>query len=252
MDTNAIEFENVRKSFMIHHEKRRTVAEYMANIFNNNYSEELEVLNDVSFSVSRGEMLGIIGLNGAGKTTLLRLAARIIHPDRGIIRTKGSVIPLLGLGTGFQPDLTASDNIVLYGVILGFSRAQMKERINDVLKFAELEKFADTKIKNFSTGMHAKLAFSTAIQVDPDIMLVDEIMAVGDEAFKQKSFEAFMNFRKKHKTILYVSHNLESLKRLCDRVLLLHEGRIHSIGNPEIVVNTYKKLLSSDFRSNRN
>ncbi|MFY3742037.1 MAG: lipopolysaccharide transport system ATP-binding protein [Candidatus Nitrosomirales archaeon] len=246
MDANAIEFENVTKSFRIHHEKINSVFEHVSNIFNRqNQFERLTVLNDVSFTVKQGEMFGIIGRNGVGKTTLLRLIANIFKADKGIVRTNGSIIPLIQLGAGFEPDLTTSDNIILYGVILGFSRKEITEKVEDILKFAELEKFADTKIKNFSSGMYSRLAFSTAIQVDPDILLVDEVLAVGDESFKQKSFEAFMSFRKKGKTILYVSHNLESIKELCDRALLLHKGSIQSIGSPTTVVDAYMKVLPS-------
>ncbi len=246
MDVCAVELENVTKNFRIYHEKRNTVFEHMTNIFNrSNHFEELTVLKDVSFSVKQGEMFGVIGRNGAGKTTLLRLIAGIFKPDKGIIRTNGSIIPLLELGTGFQPDLTARDNIILYGIILGFSRKAITEKIDDILKFAELEKFADTKIKNFSSGMYSRLAFSTAVQVDPDILLVDEVLAVGDLPFQQKSFEAFMSFRKRGKTILYVSQNLESVKSLCDRALLLHEGRMQSVGSPDAVIDAYMKILSS-------
>ncbi|MFQ5941339.1 MAG: ABC transporter ATP-binding protein [Nitrososphaerales archaeon] len=246
MDESAIKFENVTKNFRIHHERRNTVFEHMANIFNrSNHFEELTVLNDVSFGVKQGEMFGIIGRNGAGKSTLLRLIAGIFKPDSGIIRTNGDVIPLLELGTGFQPDLTARDNIILYGIILGFSRKQITGKVEEILKFAELEKFGDTKVKHFSSGMYSRLAFSTAVQVDPDILLVDEVLAVGDVLFQQKSFEAFMSFRKSGKTILYVSQDLESVKQLCDRALLLHNGKIQSIGSPDIVVDAYMKILSS-------
>ena len=246
MDANAIEFENVTKSFRIHHEKINSVFEHVSNIFNRqNQFERLTVLNNVSFTVKQGEMFGIIGRNGVGKTTLLRLIANIFRADKGIVRTSGSIIPLIQLGAGFEPDLTTRDNIILYGVILGFSRKEITEKVEDILKFAELEKFADIKIKNFSSGMYSRLAFSTAIQVDPDILLVDEVLAVGDESFKQKSLEAFMSFRKKVRTILYVSHSLESIKELCDRALLLHEGRIQSIGPPAAVVDAYMKILPS-------
>jgi lipopolysaccharide transport system ATP-binding protein len=244
MNDNAIEFENVTKSFRIHHERINTVFEHIANIFNRqNQFERLTVLNDISFTVKHGEMFGIVGRNGAGKTTLLRLIANIFRPDKGIVRTNGSVIPLIQLGAGFQQDLTAKDNIILYGVILGFSRQEIAEKVEDILKFAELEKFADTKIKNFSSGMHSRLAFSTAIQVDPDILLVDEVLSVGDEYFQQKSFDAFMSFRKKKKTILYVSHGLETVKNLCDRALFLHKGNVQCIGSADLVVDTYKKSL---------
>ncbi len=246
MNANAIEFEHLTKQFRIYHEKRNSLFEHITNIFDRNkHFEELTILNDLSFSVNKGEMFGIIGRNGAGKTTLLKLIAGILKPDRGIVRINGMVIPLLELGTGFHPDLTARDNIIQYGIILGFSRKEITEKVEDILKFAELQKFEDTKVKNFSSGMYSRLAFSTAIQIDPDILLVDEILAVGDEHFNQKSFEAFMSFRKRRKTILYVSHDLESVRTLCDRALLLHEGRIQSIGQPDTAISAYLNILSA-------
>ncbi|MFQ5941743.1 MAG: ATP-binding cassette domain-containing protein [Nitrososphaerales archaeon] len=246
MDSNAVELEKVTKNFRIYHEKRNTFFEHMSNIFNRNrHFEILEVLKDISFSVQKGEMFGIVGRNGAGKSTILKLISGILKPDTGIIWTKGSIIPLLELGAGFQPDLTARDNIILYGIILGFSRREITEKVDDILKFGELERFADTRVKTFSSGMYARLAFSTAIQVDPDILLVDEILAVGDLSFRQKSFEAFTSFRERGKTIIYVSQNMESVKKLCDRALLLDEGVIKVIGTPDIVVDSYEKTLSS-------
>ncbi|MGH7909676.1 MAG: ABC transporter ATP-binding protein [Thermodesulfobacteriota bacterium] len=245
MSGYAMEFENVTKSFRIYHEKKDKFLHSIGSVFDrNSHFEKLTVLKDVSFSVKQGEMFGIIGRNGAGKTTLLRLIAGILKPDEGVIRTCGSVTPLLRLGTGFQQDLTARDNIILYGTILGFSRKKITEKVHDILKFAELEKFEDTKIRNFSSGMHARLAFSTAAQVDPDILLLDEVLSVGDAFFKQKSFDMLMSFKKRGKTIVHVSHSLESVKRFCDRALLLHEGRIRSIGSPDAVVDEYMKLAS--------
>ncbi len=242
----AIEFQNVVKKFKIYHEKRRMVFDHLVNIANrNNHYEELVALDNVSFSVKKGEMLGIIGRNGSGKTTLLRLIANIFKPESGIIRTNGTMVPLLELGTGFQGELTAIDNIIQYGIILGFIKKEITSRVDEILRFAELEKFADTKIRNFSSGMIARLAFSTAIQVEPDILLVDEVLAVGDLAFQQKSYKAFLSFKEKKKTIVYVSHNIDSVKQLCDRALLLHEGRMQSVGPPDAVIDAYMKILSS-------
>jgi lipopolysaccharide transport system ATP-binding protein len=241
---DAIIFENVSKRFRIYHEKRNSVFEHLANILNrNSHYEQLPVLDNISFSVKKGEMFGIIGRNGVGKTTLLRLIAGILKPDKGTIRTNGSVIPLLELGTGFHPDLTAKDNIVMYGIILGLTRKVIEESVDYVLKFAELESFADTKIKNFSSGMYARLAFSTAMQIDPDIVLIDEILAVGDLSFQQKSFDALMSFRKRGKTIVYVSQTMEPIRELCDKAVLLSEGKIASMGSPDEVSAAYLNLL---------
>jgi len=245
-DLNAIEVKNVVKTFRIHHEKKSTVFDVLAStVYRKNSFEDLVVLDDVSFSVKKGEMLGIIGKNGSGKTTLLRLIAKIFKPNSGTIVTNGSIIPLLQLGAGFQYDLTARDNIILYGVILGFTQKDMRNKVDEVLKFAELEKFADTKLANFSSGMIARHAFATAVQADPDILIVDEVLSVGDAAFREKSYKAFLSFRERKKTILYVSHDISSVKEMCDRAMLLDKGKIQGIGPSSEVVNTYLKTTSS-------
>lgn len=239
-DSNAIEVKNVTKTFRIHHEKKATVFDVLASLANrNNHSENLVVLDDISFEVKKGEMFGIVGRNGSGKTTLLRLIARIFRPDSGTIATRGALIPLLQLGAGFQFNLTAVDNVILYGAILGFTQKEMKEKLNDILSFAELEKFADTKLTNFSSGMIARLGFATAVQVDPDILVVDEVLSVGDLAFREKSYKAFLSFRERKKTILYVSHELTTVKQLCDRAILLDKGKLKYIGTPNEVISAY-------------
>lgn len=245
-DSVAIEFQNVVKKFRIYHEKRNALFDHLVNAANrrNNHYEEYVVLDNVSFDVKKGEMFGIIGRNGSGKTTLLRIISNIFKPNSGTIRTYGTIVPILELGTGFQGDLTARDNIIQYGIILGFTRTEIIRRVDNILEFAELERFVDTKIRNFSSGMIARLAFSTAIQVEPDILLVDEVLAVGDLPFREKSYKAFLSFKEKKKTIVYVSHDTETVKKLCNRAFLLEKGKIASIGEPEKVVNDYLTLLN--------
>ncbi len=243
MEINAIELEHVSKTFRIYLEKR-DLAEQITNPFKRNKYRDLHVLNNVTFSVKKGEMFGIIGRNGIGKTTLLRLIANIYKHDSGKIRTYGNIVPLLELGIGFNPEFTARNNIILYGKILGFSNKVIKNKVETILQFAELEDFADTKLKNFSSGMYARLAFSTAMQVEPDILLVDEILSVGDITFQKKSFEAFKSFKKNKKTIVYVSHNLDSVKELCDRALFLNDGKIEFIGSPKDAIDAYIKKSS--------
>jgi len=241
MTLNTIELKNITKTFKIYHEKKDTLYEYLTSFLNRQRShEELKVLDDISLSVKKGEMLGVIGFNGSGKTTLLRIIANILYPNKGKVITNGIITPFLELGTGFNGNLTAKDNIIMYGVILGLTKNEIKEKIKDIINFAELEKFLDTKLKNFSAGMNARLAFSTAIQVNPDILLVDEVLSVGDIAFQKKSFQAFMDFKKRGKTILFVTHNMDQIEQLCDQAIWLHKGKIIESGDPKIVVQKYK------------
>ena len=237
----SIEVQNITKTFRIYHEKKNSVYEYLTSFLNRKRtSEELNVLKDVTFSVKKGEMLGIIGFNGSGKTTLLKIIANIYTPDSGVVNTNGRITPFLELGTGFNGELTARDNTIIYGVILGLTKKDIEKKIEHIARFAELEKFLDTKLKNFSSGMNARLAFSTAIQVDPDIMLVDEVLSVGDLPFQEKSFNAFMDFKKRGKTIVFVSHSLENITRLCDKALWIHEGIIKAYGDPNTVAEQYR------------
>lgn len=245
-DSQAIILKNISKTFRVFHEKRDSVFKYITSIFDRKKSsDELVVLNDISFSVKKGEMLGIIGFNGSGKTTLLKIIAKIYTPDKGNVTTYGTVTPLLGIGTGFTGDLTARENIILNGIILGFTKKEITEKIDEIARFSELEKFLDTRLSNLSTGMYARLAFSTAIQVDPDILLVDEVLSVGDISFQEKSFRAIMDFKKRGKTIMFVSHAVDNVARLCDRVLWIHNGKIQEYGKPSEVVEKYKQFAEN-------
>ncbi|MGI0087186.1 MAG: ABC transporter ATP-binding protein [Nitrosotalea sp.] len=248
INSDAIEVRNVSKKFRLYHEKRTSVYEAVIGLFSKKkYYEELKVLNNISFSVKKGEMFGIIGRNGSGKTTLLRIMAGIYQPDFGNVITSGSVTPFLGLGAGFQIELTAKANIIQYGILLGFSKKEIEGRVDDIIKFAELEKFSDTKLKNFSSGMYARLAFATAVQADPDILIIDEVLQVGDLAFQTKSYETILSFKKRGKSIVFVTHDLDSVRKHCDRAMYLNKGVIETIGEPEVVVDAYtKSILSSN------
>jgi lipopolysaccharide transport system ATP-binding protein len=236
----ALEIRNLSKVFKIHHEKNNTFFEFILSSFKRSKKiEQLGVLKDISFNMEKGEMLGIIGNNGSGKTTLLKIIAKILIPDSGQVSITGKVVPLLELGTGFNGELTARDNVILYGLLLGFSKKEISNKLEKIMKFAELENFVDTKLKNFSTGMYARLAFSTAIEANPDILLVDEVLSVGDESFQRKSFKKFSEFKAKGKTIIFVSHNLEQVKELCDSVLWLKNGHVESYGESEKVIKDY-------------
>ncbi len=245
MEELAISLKNVTKNFRIYHEKRNSLYEIITGFFSKGrYYEKLCVLDNVSFDVKKGEMIGIIGRNGMGKTTLLRLMAGIYKPDAGSITVSGSIIPFLGLGAGFQAEMTAKDNIILYGKLLGFSKKEIEEKVGDIIQFAELEKFQDTKLKNFSSGMYARLAFATAIQVDPEIILIDEILAVGDIGFQQKSHEAFLSFKKRGKSIVVVTHDLNTIKQNCDRAIFLNDGKIQALGEPDKVIKAYTSYFA--------
>jgi ABC-type polysaccharide/polyol phosphate transport system ATPase subunit len=240
----AIEVRNLSKSFRVYHERTSTLFEHLVGIISKKKRyEKLNVLDDISFEVKKGEMIGIIAKNGQGKTTLLQIMSKILQPDSGTVNLHGSTVPFLGLGSGFQPDLTAIDNIILHGLFLGLSKGLIKQKLPEILKYAELERFADTKLRHFSAGMYARLAFATGVQVDPDILLVDEVLSVGDVGFQEKGFQTFLSFKKRGKTIVFVTHNLEQVKRLCDRAILIHDGKIQKIGLSDDVVAEFYNVI---------
>jgi lipopolysaccharide transport system ATP-binding protein len=239
----AIEVKNLSKSFKVYQEKNTSVFEFLSGKFMRGRNQKThEVLKNISFSVNKGEMLGIVGFNGMGKTTLLRILSKIYQPTSGEVIVNGKIIPFLELGSGFQPEMTAKENIILYGVLLGIDKAQMLKKVDEILDFAELEKYRDVKIKHFSSGMYGRLAFSTAIQVDPDIIMIDEVLAVGDISFQQKSYDVYMDFKKKGKTIVLVTHSINEVEKLCDKALLIHEGSGKIFGKPTEVIKEYIRL----------
>ena len=238
----AVVVNNVSKTFRIYHEKRNSVYESIIGSFSKKkHYEDLLVLRGVSFFVKRGEMFGIVGKNGTGKTTLLRIISGVYKPDKGNVFVNGSLVPFLNLGAGFQPELTARANVIQYGIILGFKKKEICARIDDIMKFAELERFADTKLKNFSSGMYARLAFSTAVQVDPEILIIDEVLQVGDLAFREKSYETILAFKKRGKAIILVTHDVNKVQEHCDRAMFLNQGLVEFIGKSEGAVDAYKR-----------
>lgn len=246
MNDSAVILEDVSKSFRISQVKNQAIFNYIFSLNKGRKDdEELCVLDSISLDVKKGEIIGIMGRNGSGKTTLLKLVAGILKPDSGKIITNGEITPFLEIGTGFNPELTASENIIIYGVIMGFSKKSIESKVQNVLKFAELEKFANTPLKHFSSGMYARLAFASAVQVDPDIMLVDEVLAVGDISFKKKSFETFSTFKNKKKTIILVSQDIKSIKDLCDRVIILENGKIVFNGKPDVGTEFYQNMMEN-------
>jgi len=190
-------------------------------------------------------MFGIIGQNGSGKSTLLRLIAGIYDPDHGSVEIKGNLAPLIQIGTGFNNELNAAENIMMSGMLYGLEKKTINTKIPKIIEFAELDKFTGMKLKHYSSGMKARLAFSTVLELEPDILLVDEVLSVGDLSFREKSYNAFQKFTKGGKTVLYTSHNLEMIPKLCNRVLLLDNGKVITIGNPEYVIKKYRDLIAS-------
>lgn len=242
----AIEVHNVSKHFKVPHQKRDTVYENIIGLFEGKrYGyEEFTALQDISFNVKHGEILGIIGENGSGKSTLLKIIAGVLSPDTGSVDAGGKIAPFLELGVGFQPELSAEENIFLYGSIMGMNKYEMNKKIDDIFEFAELENFRNAKLKNFSSGMYARLAFATAFATEPDIYLIDEVLAVGDEAFQRKCMDKIDEIKSTNRTIIFISHDMAAIKRLCKRAIFLEHGHIRFIGNTEEVIYSYYSYVN--------
>ena len=241
---SAIIVDNISKKFRIPHEKKNTVFQHIVGLIKRQFDyEEFWALKDVSFEVGKGEAFGIIGRNGSGKSTLLKILARVLYPDSGSVSLDGKVASFLQLGVGFQSELTARENVYLYSSILGLRRRQVDRIYDDIFDFAELKKFENMKLKSFSSGMNLRLAFSTAVHAVPDTLLLDEVLAVGDEAFQKKCRDKMSQFKTEGKTIVFVSHALKTVKELCQRTVLLNEGRIVTMGDTEKVINDYLAML---------
>jgi len=240
-----IVLKDVSKKFVLRHHKVSRLKEQVVDFLKGTRytSEEFWALKDVTFTVDKGETVGIIGENGSGKSTLLQLLAGILVPDKGTLEVKGKVAALIELGAGFNPELTGRENIYLSGSILGFKRKEIHRKLEEIIAFSGLQRFIDQPIKNYSSGMYMRLAFSVAIHVDPDLLLIDEILAVGDWPFQQQCFKRIREFKNKGKTIVVVSHDLNTLLTLCDRALLLHRGELVHQGNVKDVAAHYGEIL---------
>jgi ABC-type polysaccharide/polyol phosphate transport system ATPase subunit len=245
---NAIEVRELRKAFRLPHERRDTLREYFLNPLKRVDYERNVALDGLSFEVRKGECFGIIGPNGGGKSTLLKLLAGIYRPDSGETVVRGRLSPFIELGVGFNAELTGRDNIRINATLLGLSKRELERRYDSIVEFAELERFVDQKLKNYSSGMQVRLAYSIAIQVDFDVLLLDEVLAVGDQAFQEKSFQTFERFRAEGKTIVFVSHDLRAITRSCDRALLVQSGRVAALGTTQDVVERYVQSLPAAAR----
>lgn len=244
----AIEVRNLWKRFVLRHNRAETLKSRIMGVFDSRLRERREAfwaLQDVSLSVMPGETLGLIGPNGSGKSTLLRLIARTHYPTRGSVTVRGRVSPMLEIGIGFHQELTGQENVYLNGSLLGLSRREVERLYPAIVEFAELEDFIDVPVKHYSSGMHARLGFSIAAHLDPDVLLIDEALSVGDEGFQRKCQERMQQFRARGLTIMFVSHNLRTVASLCDRVCLLVHGKVAEIGPVDAVVSRYQELTAS-------
>jgi ABC-type polysaccharide/polyol phosphate transport system ATPase subunit len=237
----AIEVTGLSKSFRIPHEQRTYFKEYFLHPFRRTQYERNEALKNVTFSVDAGEFFGIFGPNGSGKSTLLRILAGIYVADGGRVRVNGLLSPFIELGVGFDLDLNARDNIRINATLAGLTRRQLDEKFDEILEFSELERFVDQKLKNYSSGMLMRLAYSIAIQIPFDVILLDEVLAVGDESFQEKCFVTFDRFKREGRTVVLVTHQLDLLRGFCNRVLLLEHGVVGAIGAPDDVIEVSRE-----------
>ncbi|MBK5092766.1 MAG: ABC transporter ATP-binding protein [Actinobacteria bacterium] len=240
----AVEVNDVSKMFKLHHENVKSLKEKVLFFRRRGY-EEFWALKDIDVKVSEGDTLGLIGANGSGKSTLLKCITKILYPTKGKIATNGSIAALLELGAGFQPDLTGRENVYLNASILGFSKKEVDKRFDDIVAFAELERFIDNHVRNYSSGMYVRLGFAVAINVDPDILIIDEVLAVGDEAFQRKCLDRINEIQNAGKTIIFVTHNVDVTQEICNRVIMLDQGNIVKEGTPKEVVPFYHKAMES-------
>jgi ABC-2 type transport system ATP-binding protein len=242
----AIEAKNIKKTFRLPHEQYSGAKQLFVNIFKQKLGYEVQrVLDDVSFEVRKGEFFGIIGRNGSGKSTLLKILAGIYSIDEGDVKIGGTLTPFIELGVGFNPELTGRENVFMNGALLGFSRKQMQDLYNDIVSFAELDKFMDQKLKNYSSGMQVRLAFSIAIQAKSDILLLDEVLAVGDALFQQKCYDYFEEIKRSGRTVVFISHDMGAIQTFCDRAILIEKGEKRAEGKPLEVIQRYNEILST-------
>lgn len=239
---SAVSIHGVSKTFRLPRQQYHTLKERALHPFRSTEYDELHAVKNVDLEIAEGEFFGIVGRNGSGKSTLLKCIAGIYRVDHGQISIDGRLSPFIELGVGFNPDLNARDNVVINAIMLGLSRKQAAERFDHIVAFAELEDFMDLRLKNYSSGMLVRLAFATAIQVDAEILLIDEVLAVGDAAFQQKCFEEFFRLKREGKTIVFVSHDMYSVERFCDRAMLMDHGDVLQIGDPRAVGRAYHEI----------
>lgn len=234
----VIDVDNVYKNFNVYYDRTNTVKERLL-FWKSSKKEKREILKGVTLKIKKGEVVGLIGVNGSGKSTLLKLMTKIIYPNKGKITTNGKLTSLLELGAGFHQDFSGRENIYFNASIFGLTRKEIDNRLKDIIEFSELEEFIDNPVRTYSSGMYMRLAFSVAINVDADILLIDEILSVGDEHFQEKCFKKLEELKAEGKTIVFVTHGMGSVKRFCTRAVWLHEGRIKIDGDVDEVIEKY-------------
>lgn len=238
----AVKVENLTKTFNIPLEAHSGLKQKLINTLKGRKGyRQFTPLDDISFEIEDGEFFGIVGRNGSGKSTLLKTLAGIYSPNKGLVQVNGSLVPFIELGVGFNPELTGKENVFLNGALLGFSRTQMEDMYDNIVDFAELHDFMEERLKNYSSGMQVRLAFSIAIRAEADILLLDEVLAVGDEAFQRKCFSYFERLRRKKKTVILVTHDMAAVERFCTKAMFIEEGRISLLGSPREVASAYSR-----------
>lgn len=246
MSKTVLKLKNVGMKFNLSSEKVDSLKEYFIKFVKKDIKhDEFWALKDINIEVKKGDRLGILGLNGAGKSTLLKVIAGVYNPTEGDVYRKGVIAPLIELGAGFDPQYTGSENIYLYGAVLGYSKKFISEKYDEIVKFSELEKFMDVPLKNYSSGMKSRLGFAIATTVQPDILILDEILSVGDAKFRKKSQKKVQSMFDKGVTVLFVSHNIEQVKDLCNKAILLEHGRIIASGDAEEVCEVYEEKINN-------
>lgn len=251
-DSLAIKVDRVSKEFLLPHEKVNSIKSAFVHIYkqHSRTREVQQALEDISFEVKKGEFFGIVGRNGSGKSTMLKILAGIYQPTKGKVTISGKLVPFIELGVGFNPELTGRENVYLNGAMLGFSRREIDEMYEGIVAFAELEKFMDQKLKNYSSGMQVRLAFSMATRSEAEILLVDEVLAVGDADFQRKCFDYFRELKKRKKTVVFVSHDMDAVREYCDRAILIEKSKVVLSGRADKVASRYSRMFVEEARSN--
>lgn len=245
LNTEVIKLDNVTMEFNLHREKLDSVKEYFIKLLKGGVKKDsFKALNDVSFVVNKGDRVGVLGLNGAGKSTLMKVVAGVFEPTAGRVYKQGVIAPMIELGAGFDMQYTGAENIYLYGAVLGHSRKYMQQRFDEIVEFSELGDFIDVPLKNYSSGMRARLGFSIATMVKPDILILDEVLSVGDAKFKRKSEDKLSSMMDEDTTVLFVSHNLAQVRRICNKAMILEKGKLIAYGDIEEVAGKYEEMTN--------